>query len=240
MVEMMDGTDTIYHPQVGAAIFGYVIGVACAICCYISGIHAFQCLKQFYPSPQPFVESVGRIDSYEQEQEKIITSTASLKIWGCALLLVCTGLVSTFIFMDIIDGSLMYRELWLSSLMSPFGALLRWLLSTLNTRPTCGKKIRWFPWGTFIANFAASMICIFGTAMKTYVVDPQELSSVWVLPVLVALVSGFAGSLSTTSALVHEITNMDTLYKSYSYAVATIICSMLVSLLIYIPIARFW
>ena len=235
MVEMMDGTDTIYGPQVGNAIFGYIIGVACATSSCICGSHFFQWLRELHPLHQS--ESESFVGANAHEKQVIIASCHRTR--PLVILLLCAGLFGSFLVGDVRYDIMLYREMWLASLMAPFGALLRWRLKALNARPICGKRTHWFPWGTFAANFTASIICILSTALKTYVVEPHDISSNWVVPVLVAVITGFAGSLSTTSSLVHELVVLETLFQSYCYAFATIVCSMLVSLMIYVPIARF-
>ena len=235
MVEMMDGTDAIYGPQVGNAIFGYVVGVACATSSCICGTHFFQWSRQLNPLSQS--ESESFVGANLQERQVVLASRHKTRAFVTVLL--CAGLVGSFVFADVRYGSKLYRELWLASLMAPFGALIRWRLKALNARPIYGISALWFPWGTFSANVAASIICILTTAMKTYIVEPRDVSSNWLLPVLSAVITGFAGSLSTTSSFVHEILVLETLIQTYCYAIATIVCSMLVSVLIYIPIARF-
>lgn len=235
MVEMMDGTDTMYGPQVGNAIFGYVIGVACAVSSCISGTHFYQWLRRLHPLP---LRESERFVATNQQEAKASYSSRH-KIRELLLLLLCVGLFGSFVVVDARYGNIIYRELWLALLMAPCGALIRWRLKTLNVRRTWDQGTQWFPWGTFIANFAASIIGILTTALKTYIVEPRDTSSDWVLPVLVAVITGFAGSLSTTSSLAHELVVLETLFQTYGYAFTTIICSMLVCILIYVPIARF-
>ena len=235
MVEMMDGTDSIYGPQVGNAIFGYVIGVVCATSSCISGTHVSQWLRQRHSLPRHESERFVEANQHEKQGDTI----RSHKTRSLVLVLVCVGLVALFGVADGRYGNLMYREYWLALLMSPLGALIRWRLKALNNRPTCGKGTQWFPWVTFTTNVVASTICITTTALKTYIVEPRDISSDWVLPVLAAVITGFAGSLSTTSSLAHELVVLELLFQSYYYGFATIICSMLVSILIYVPIARF-
>ena len=235
MVEMMDGTDTIYGPQVGSALFGYVLGVLCATSSYISGTHLSQWLRQSLMLHRS--ESTRFMRGNQQRTSDMRPGRHRTR--ELLIVLLCVGLVALFIVADTRYGSTLYRELWLALLMSPFGALIRWRLKTLNVLPIWRKKSPWFPWGTFTANFAASIICILSTALKTYIVEPQDISSDWILPILAAVIIGFAGSLSTASSLAHELVVLETLFQSYCYAFTTIICSMLVCILIYVPIARF-
>jgi fluoride ion exporter CrcB/FEX len=235
MVEMMDGTDTIYGPQVGTALFGYVLGILCATSSYISGTHLFLWLQQSRPLPHSESERFVR----ENQQRTEDRDSGRHRARNLLIVLLCVGLIGLFVAADTRYDSTLYRELWLASLMSPFGALIRWRLKALNFRPMWRKGSQWIPWGTFTANIVASIICILSKALKTYIVEPQDLSSDWILPVLTAIITGFAGSLSTTSSLAHELVVLETLYQSYCYAFITIICSMLVCILIYVPIARF-
>ena len=235
MVEMMDGTDTIYGPQVGNALFGYIIGVVCATSSCISGTHFFQFLRQSHPFQSSKSE---RFMGVTQQGINVMCSNGHMQR-ELLLVILCVGLFGTFVVADTVYGYTLYRELWLALIMAPFGALIRWRLKTLNGRPTSRRGSRWFPWGTFTSNFVASIICILSTALKTYIAEPHDKSSVWVLPVLAAVTTGFAGSLSTTSSLAHELMVLETLRQSYCYAFTTVICSMMVCILIYVPIARF-
>jgi fluoride ion exporter CrcB/FEX len=232
----MDGTDTIYGPQVGSAIFGYLIGISCAISSCICGSHFVQCLRQFHPWP-PSSESENFVGENVPERRLMTTNHHTTR--AIVIILSCIGLFGAFIVADARYKSMLYRELWLASFMAPLGAVIRWRLRALNARPACTNRTHWFPWGTFAANFVASIISILATALKTYIVEPRNVSSNWIVPILVAVNIGFTGSLSTASSLAHELLVLETLHQSYCYAFATIVCSMLVSVMIYIPIARF-
>jgi fluoride ion exporter CrcB/FEX len=245
MVEMMDGTDSMYGPQVAAAFFGYIIGMSCALSSYIAGTHCIECFRLLHPLPQIQLlegrtsvgESESIVETHRQGKERLFLPFSKLNVFILAL--TCASLLVGFAFGDAYYGSLMYRELWMASILAPFGAVIRWRFTEYNARELFRAGSNWFPWGTFLANVVAAIICILVTALNTYVVDKDEVSVMWVSPSLGAVGTGFAGSLSTVSSLVHEIIVLETLRQAYSYGVITIVCSMVFSLLIYVPIARF-
>jgi fluoride ion exporter CrcB/FEX len=222
MVVMMDGTDTIYGPQVAAALFGYLMGMIGAITSYVAGTHVVRCFH-----------SSG--NGLEERLRNDAPVSAPVLHWRTAVVLVmtCTALMAGLLLGDFYFHLQLYRELWMTALLSPLGALLRWNLMKWNASSKGG-----FPWGTWSANFIAALVCSFVTAMSTYVVVMSEDS--WVVPALQAVGMGFAGSFSTVSSLVHEVAIMESVRQAYGYVLATIVPSMLMSLLIYVPIARFW
>lgn len=221
MVLMMDGTDTMYGPQVAAALFGYLMGTIGAISSYIAGTHVIEC----------FHHSGNASEQCRQNDTSGVTSVFHRRA-AVVLVLISTSLVIGLLLGDFYYHVQMYRELWMAALLSPLGALLRWNLMKWNAASKKG-----FPWGTWSANVIAALLCSFVTAVSSFVVlsdDP------WAVPALQALGAGFAGSLSTVSSLVHEIAIVESLRQAYGYVFATIVPTMLMSLLIYVPIARFW
>lgn len=137
------------------------------------------------------------------------------------------------------------------ALTSPFGTLLRWKLSSLNYRnlfftitTTTGysfssssqnddNNTSWVPWGTLIANLLAVIISILAKALllslsTKYKNNDDE----WFQPLLGAIGTGFAGSLSTVSTWVKEIVNMKSPFQ-YCYCLITIIPSILLGCIIY-------
>lgn len=87
-------------------------------------------------------------------------------------------------------------------LLAPPGAMLRYLLSRLNTiAPVSGK----FPLGTFIANMTATLIIAGVYAAER---RPQGISTHVRCDSLRALQDGFCGCLSTVSTFAVEITTM--------------------------------
>jgi fluoride ion exporter CrcB/FEX len=221
MVVMMDGTDTIYGPQVAAALFGYLMGMIGALSCYVAGTHAAACFR--------------RVETTE-EQRRRIDALASAPVvhrrTSIILLTTCAAVVACLMLGDFYYQLEMYRQLWMAALLSPLGAVLRWSLMKWNASSKQG-----FHWGTWSANFAAALVSSFVIAVSTFVVKSENS---WAVPALLAVGTGFAGSLSTVSSLVHELATMESLLRAYSYALATIVPTMLMSLLIYVPIARFW
>lgn len=87
-------------------------------------------------------------------------------------------------------------------LLSPPGAILRYLLSKLNQRkPFTGK----FPIGTFVANMGASLIIA-----GMYVAQRRPVNGIGALRcnALYAVQQGFCGCLSTVSTFVVELRGM--------------------------------
>lgn len=223
----MDGTDTIYGPQVAAALFGYLIGMIGAISSYIAGTHVMNC----FPISEAALEQYPQNDVPEGASSSFHRRTALVVTLTCAAVLV--GLfVGDFHF-----HVPLYRELWMAALLSPLGAVLRWNLMQWNA-PSSRQG---FLWGTWSANFIAALVCSFVSALGTFVVGASSAHHAsWTVPALQAVGAGFAGSLSTVSSLVHELAILESTRHAYGYVLATIVPSMLMSLLIYVPIARFW
>lgn len=137
-----------------------------------------------------------------------------------------------------------YRSMWLTSIFTPPGVLLRWNLSKWNSRISMSSPHRaashWIPWGTFVANLSGSLVSILLLAVETKYYSGA--GNEWAVALLNALRVGFAGSLSTVSAMAKEAVDLATNYphhaKCYLYPLFTILCSGLISLCIYSPIVR--
>ncbi|KAK1743817.1 fluoride export protein [Skeletonema marinoi] len=114
-----------------------------------------------------------------------------------ALVLSIFVLIALYIWGDVYWGISYYRELWIACLMSPFGTIARWKLSTLNGK---WSKYPWFPLGTWLANFTGSILSAALTAIAYLNIVNGEGGTT----VLAAISLGFAGSLSTVSTYVKE------------------------------------
>eukprot|EP01071_Lankesteria_metandrocarpae_P009736 Lankesteria_metandrocarpae@DN5242_c1_g1_i3.p1 len=104
---------------------------------------------------------------------------------------------------------------WQSATFAPLGAITRWQLARLNSRQ--GAML---PWGTFTANMIASIaagilegVVIWMTTMRLSPWSPKML--------IVGVIGGFCGSLSTASSFVGEL-HMLPLGRSYIYGVLSI------------------
>jgi fluoride exporter len=107
--------------------------------------------------------------------------------------------------------------------LAPFGALLRYYLSLSNSKPQC----RDFPWYTFYANMAATVlscvVIIIGSAARN--------RSAYVFLGDGGLVVGFCGSLSTVSTWISEIDALASrkLVAAYQYAAVSVGVGLLVA-----------
>lgn len=117
----------------------------------------------------------------------------------CALL--CIVLTVLWIVLAIVDSQRKHsgrRQQWFALLFAPFGCVLRWLLSKLNTKEY--RILPWFPFGTFAANMIACCIdFIIGGVTNRYSLG------YWPMVILPAIRVGYAGSLSTVSTFIAEV-----------------------------------
>ena len=257
MVVMLDGTDTDLGPQVAPALFGYMIGVACAASSFMFGRHAYDWLRSLHPpveedaeygiSPPPADMSVDLNSCYSsgiesqlsrlKEGVDILSKLYKIKYGP---LLFTLALLIAFAVVDAKQGLLFYRKLWMSCMLAPFGAVLRWRISVLNKRNfRWARGVKWIPWGTFFANFLASIISVAADAVNSRVLDPERSGFNWISPALLAVQGGFAGSLSTVSTLMREMFSLDTPAQAHFYCLFTIVSSMLCGLMVYSPIIRY-
>uniref|UniRef100_A0A0G4GBL5 Fluoride ion transporter CrcB n=1 Tax=Chromera velia CCMP2878 TaxID=1169474 RepID=A0A0G4GBL5_9ALVE len=127
------------------------------------------------------------------------------------------------------------KTYWLPGLFAPFGASLRWQLGRLNTRPRFKGK---FPMGTFIANVGATVIdaaLLSATVMidvwLTGTADEEERAA----SILLDVVSGFSGCLSTVSSWAGELIGLSSLSRTnaYFYGTASVFASLVPAILLY-------
>jgi fluoride exporter len=251
MVIMMDGSDTEFGPQVGAALFGYLLGVVCAVASFVFGrvVYDWVRCRQTQPSldEATAVTVKDSIDNGDVGSRTTDASPREFRWRTCRCLdirylslFAIIGLFVVFAHADIVYESLVYRELWMSILLTPFGALLRWRIAEFNVHNLgrIRKELVWFPWGTFAVNVVAAIVCAFVEAFVSRHVGVDDRSLIWVAPILRSLKMGFAGSLSTVSTFVREMVTLETPARATNYCVATVVCSMLFSLLVYSPTIR--
>jgi CrcB protein len=156
-------------------------------------------------------------------------------------------LISVYIVADAVMNIPFYRMMWLSALLTPPGAILRWKLTEWAERTTMSSPARtrfqWIEWGTFTANILGSMISVLVTALHSrYYAGSYTKDDTWAAALLIAVKIGFAGSLSTVSTMakeVHDLARENPNHaKCYYYPIFTIVCCAVVSLSIYMPIVR--
>lgn len=157
-----------------------------------------------------------------------LASTAERKKDDYSLLaVVLTTCVFISIFSATVVGAILHREdqrlrlQWMSGALAPAGATVRWLLSRLNGRRPG------FPVGTFIANIGAALLDFSIGAVLLH----SAMSSTVMLG-LNALITGFAGSLSTVSTWVNESVSLERPQR-YIYVITTVTTTVLTGVVIY-------
>ena len=235
MVLMMDGTGTARGSQVVAALFGYVLGLQVAVSSFRAGRTTAAWIHSKV-NPHIFeintsLDDVGNEPNEQHGDHNWLTSNIIPSIIALAVFIL-------YILGDFFWNINYYRGLWLSCLFGPFGTMLRWKLATLN-----GRSSRWpcFPIGTFISNFAASIVsCSINAILIASLFNKSSLTH----DILVGIKVGFAGCLSTVSSMVKEVVDIteknphfDKQATMYSYG--TLLSCCLVGLLVYCPIVRY-
>jgi len=123
-----------------------------------------------------------------------------------------------------------YRTMLYAGLVAPFGALLRWKLSSLNGSI---QRYNWFPLGTFAANIIASILSVAMVGLEPRFYGNE---SFWALGSLRAVKVGFTGCLSTVSTFVAEVAGFlgsKNPIKGYLYASITITTAALCATVTY-------
>jgi fluoride ion exporter CrcB/FEX len=133
-----------------------------------------------------------------------------------------------------------YQSSLISSLVSPFGTILRWYLSRLNGK--LKGRWNWFPVGTFIANISASIISalVVGLSIRNESLFQPQQHEWSVSRILNALRIGFTGCLSTVSTLVTEYDKINKSFphhaKPFYYMASSFITACLLGIIIYAPL----
>ncbi|KAL3137658.1 hypothetical protein ABBQ38_004932 [Trebouxia sp. C0009 RCD-2024] len=146
--------------------------------------------------------------SISHEQKPMHTASAIHQVWvevkqhltTAVSALLCISLTILWVVLAIVDSDAKHsgrRQQWFALLLAPFGCVLRWLLSKLNT---IERPLPWFPAGTFAANMVAcSIVFILGGLTNRYNLG------YWPMVILPAIRVGFAGALSTVSTFIAEV-----------------------------------
>lgn len=126
-----------------------------------------------------------------------------------------------------------YRDVTLSVVLAPAGALLRWQLARFNvprraSEPQPLRQWRAWPWGTALANVLATLLlaaCV--TLQRTRGHTRIACDA------LQGVLDGFAGTLSTVSTLMLELTAMRPMRTAFAYvftswATGVVVCLCLI------------
>ena len=271
MVLMMDGTaNPILGSQIPAALFGYALGLQTSLASYRAGRVLGACRSHANggrrdnphgssrrdnnnttrpsPSPNPNPSPRRRCRNHRRHHLDWMTPAVLSIVVGTLIGLYVAGDV----YWDVVPY---YREMWIGSLFAPFGTLCRWKLGTMNGKfgvRGCGGGggggggggERWFPCGTFLANFLGCAISAAFTARAIARSTEDEGAQQWEIPILNAISLGIAGCLSTVSTFAKECVELGDRYppydgKQFLYSHGTMLGCCLIGLLVYSPIVRF-
>ncbi|RLV87601.1 membrane protein [Meyerozyma sp. JA9] len=121
-----------------------------------------------------------------------------------------------------------WRSWTFSVLFAPFGAWARFYVSRwFNTR------IKGFPLGTFIVNFAGTLLLsIFVVLSRGKTSSSQLVTSVIACQVLEGLSDGFCGAFTTVSTFAAELAGLTKSWHFYRYLLVSIVASYAVTILI--------
>ena len=184
--------------------------------------------------------SKSRDDFSSQSPSKSSPSESSI-LFSAPLALCFVGMIYTvlliglFVDTDLNATSITRRTMVYALLLAPPGALLRWKLSVLNGRCKF-PKLKWLPLGTFYANLIGSILSITMVATEYHIEStyPYNVVAFWTIGTMRAIKVGFAGSLTTVSTFVSEISgflvNSD---HAYPYMFITLGCCSTVSVILY-------
>jgi len=230
----------LQNGEIGEAIVGYTIGLQLPIVAYRFGQHmavylfvwrtrretrtderrGYGLRLQQQENSLDVEDDELPPDSKDQSSEATDQETPSVRAIVTALftLAIVAQITSLFFFKDP-----QQHQIALSLLFSPFGALTRWRLSRYNV----GRK--GFPLGTFTCNLLA---CALSGSLGTILAGspgPRERI------VLVSMISGFAGSLSSLAVFIVEtLRGIDPLlfrFDGFFYAISTVFWAMVIGLI---------
>lgn len=127
------------------------------------------------------------------------------------------------------------RTMVYAMLFAPIGALARWKMSGLNGKLRI-EGWEWLPLGTFAVNVFGSMVSV-GMVAGEYKLGPNHYytNSFWLVGSIRAVKVGFAGSLTTVSTFVAEVSGFmqKKTEHAYPYIVVTLSVSCAMSAIVY-------
>ena len=150
---------------------------------------------------QPAKNDRGQQQTDRSSVAKTPSKAANVPVTTIVCSLLCFLLTALWIVLAIVDSERKHsgrRQQWFALLFAPFGCILRWLLSKLNTMQQ--RPLAWFPVGTFAANMIACCIDFILAALTN-----RYSLGYWPIVILPAIRVGYAGSLSTVSTFIAEV-----------------------------------
>jgi fluoride exporter len=245
MVVMMEGSQTILGSQPVTSLFGYLIGTLTAISSFRMGNNAAVWIthwrnpkgsKTFGDSSPPITHFIASNSICSQ----VLGCIRAILLGRIMIVVFLALLISLILVGDVVFGNRFYQSLWISVILSPLGAWLRWFLASKWNGIRLRPGLEWFPFGTIAANFIGSLTSILFLALQIRYF--KDSSNRWEVSVLSAIRDGFAGSLSTVSTMVKEFCEISARFpyqgKAYYYCTVTIIVSMVSCLLVFSVIVR--
>ena len=124
-------------------------------------------------------------------------------------------------------------------LFAPSGALLRWKLSGWNGNAIClPAEWRWLPAGTYVANVFGSAVSIAAVAIEYRFntgYTNLDVTNFWLVGTIRAIKVGFAGSLTTVSTFVAEVSSFmhGQTDHAYPYILVTLCSSSCIGSMLY-------
>jgi len=215
-----------------AALFALVAGVCFSSCALILGLDfgnaTITLIRRTNLGCQQGNNSKDDNESKRRDSGSFLFFTNDAAAWrrglavGSLLLAFLVLMVGCLTGAVIDKGNTTRRLHWGRAMFGPIGVVVRWRLSRLNT---CVPS---FPIGTFLANICAVLLdAAIGAALLVQT-EASEDTKLF----LNALISGFAGALSTVSTWVVEIFALGTGQK-YVYMILSIACAQGIGLLVY-------
>lgn len=250
MVEMMTGfgIDSIYIAQ---AFTGYIIGVICSVSSFQLGRHISKGLYFIRNGSS----NADNDDDYEvetdipqnQEENGVFSFTDFVVHGSFTPVIIAIILFASFFLSDsLIDkdsDDTFNRQIWINIILSPFGTLARWKLSTLNGKffQTRSDLLRLFPHGTLIANMFGCFISIVISGVIVRLTQTRNNDITTLVLWLGGIKTGFAGNLSTVSSFIKELVLLSEqkhLSSAYFYGFTSILGGCIIGLIFYSAIIK--
>ncbi|CAB4266983.1 unnamed protein product [Prunus armeniaca] len=207
-------------------LLGFLIGLFLAAYSIIVGVETAKGFRQLLErSSGCGITSSGtswRVDSHKRH---LVVLAVFL------LMLVSLWSVSGVLLREEFSSDSSEAQLWLACIVGPLGVWIRWFLARLNGRGL-GRMglLKWFPFGTLIANVSAACVMAALSTVK------KEVDTKTCDIVATGIQFGLLGCLSTVSTFIAEFNAMrESKYpwRAYTYAMVTICTSFGLGTLIY-------